>query len=371
LAIAGFSAVPANAATNAIVWCNIADGLANGDAISATGQAGNDACNGVAGLANSVELEFAAASVNSRFTITGPGTFGAAGDAADLAVATNGLSATVLAAGDQATTVAVSTPTVGTITVSYFELVAAGSTIYNTTATETVTITVNAAALAGGVKASTSTSIIDAGATWAGGATDDTVVVTAAASATPSSVIKVVLGQVAGAIATSTKVAVSITGPGSLILSDDDADPAATVIGTGRSLTSTVNATGETFTVGVAPDGNAGVGTITITAGAFTATEKVQFYGSLASLKASVKKNVRGDGAPTVGALDVIGYDKDGVVVPSVGLTITSGTTATIANFTETSSAAADVAAGTAVVDVQGETGKFGAVVLTIKYTAT
>jgi hypothetical protein len=63
--------------------------------------------------------------------------------------------------------------------------------------------------------------------------------------------------------------------------------------------------------------------------------------------------------------------DANSVVVPSVGITLTSGTTATIASFTETTSSAAEATAGTAVVDVTGVTGTFGSVVLAIKDTAT
>jgi hypothetical protein len=54
-----------------------------------------------------------------------------------------------------------------------------------------------------------------------------------------------------------------------------------------------------------------------------------------------------------------------------VGITVTSGTTATIGSFTETTSSAAEATALTAVVDVTGASATFGSVVLTIKDTAT
>ena len=81
LAIAGFSAVPANAANNTYGWCEVADGVAAGDASAPS--ATNNACNGVAGVANTVTLEFANAPATSRITIAGAAaTFGTAGGVA-------------------------------------------------------------------------------------------------------------------------------------------------------------------------------------------------------------------------------------------------------------------------------------------------
>jgi len=146
----------------------------------------------------------------------------------------------------------------------------------------------------------------------------------------------------------------------------------ATVTGTlGRSITVNTDALGQAF-FGIFADGNSGTGTITITQGTTViSTESVTFYGAVASLKATAKKVALGDGSSTAAALDVIAYDANNVVVPSQNLTITSGTTATIASFTGVSSSAVQAAAGTAAVAVVGISGKSGAVVLTIKDTAT
>ena len=86
LAIAGFSAVPANAVTNTYMWCEVADGITDGTAT-------DDVCNGVAGVANTVTLTFVDAPASSRVVVAGSGaTIGTTSDA-DLVIATNGLSA--------------------------------------------------------------------------------------------------------------------------------------------------------------------------------------------------------------------------------------------------------------------------------------
>jgi hypothetical protein len=281
------SVSPANAATNTYVWCEVADGRAAGDTIAASAQAGNDACNGVAGVANSVSVEFLDAPAASRVTVSGAGaTMGTTSDA-DLVIATGGLSATFSGtANNNDGVVTILTPTAGTVTVSLFETLSAG--IYKTTATETVTITVNAAAISGGINVSTSTTFLNKAATVTAATTETTsfssTATPAGAAATPVFAAIVTLGQTAGAITTTTKVAVSLSGPGTLALSASDTDPLSSSIATGRSLTSTVATTGEVFTVGIAPDGNPGVSVLTITAGTYTATRTITWVGAVASL---------------------------------------------------------------------------------------
>jgi hypothetical protein len=323
------SVAPASAATNTKMWCEVADGRAGNATIAASGQAGNDACNGVAGVANSVTLEFADMPVNSRVTVSGSGaTFGTPSAATSVVtVPANALSATFVnsTATDNDSTIPVLTPTVGTVTVSFFELVSAGSTIYKTTATETVTITVNAASLAGGINAATSTSLISDGATWSSITVDDTILESAAAAATPVAAIKVTLSEVAGAITTSTAVTVSIAGPGVLTLSGNNADPLTGTLGTGRSLSTTINGTNMSdgiFTVGVAPDGNPGVATITITAGTFTATETVTFYGTVATLTATAVRGSIPDTAAGTANTDTDAYAAVITAKDSAGLTV-------------------------------------------------
>ena len=329
-----------------------------------------DTGTGVAGVANTVTVEATSDnSVRSLVTVSGAGaTINSA--TGSTSVALDKLSA-VLAAAHTEIPVVINTPTVGTVTVSlYKETASAG--IFSATASDTVTITVSAAPAltAGGINSATTTAALVAGAT-AGSTADAAVSASAAATAagTAAAVVKIVLGQQSGAITGTTAITASVTGPGSLIL--DDTDGLGSPKATGRSLTSTITAMGaETFYVGVAPDGTSGVAVVTITAGTYSVTKSVTFYGKVAKLTATTKKNVA-NGTTHTGALDVVAYDAANVVVPSQAITITSGTTATIASFSATTSSAAEAAAGTAVVDVTAVAAKFGAVVLTIKDTAT
>jgi hypothetical protein len=192
-------------------------------------------------------------------------------------------------------------------------------------------------------------------------------------------VISVTTNSATATTINGTGLRATISGPGTLGITHAADFPAAndaayTTASSGRdiSVSATTAAASDRYIVTVWGDGTSGVSTITLTAGTTVlATETLTFYGAVASLKAAAKKNVANTGSATTAALDVVAYDAAGVVVPSVGLTITSGTTATIASFTSTSSTAAQVAAGTAVVDVTGISGKFGAVVLTIADTST
>jgi len=379
LAIAGFSAVPANAVTNTYMWCEVADGLANGSAT-------DDVCNGVAGPANTVTLEFANVPTNARITISGGGaTFGTPSAATSIVtVPTNALSATFVnaTASSNDSTIPVLTPTAGTVTVSLFETVATG--IYKATATETVTITVNTVAIAGGVDAATSTSLLKGAATWASVTVDDKVLASATASATAVANAKVVLGQVAGSITSTTKVTASVSGPGVLTL--DNNDDLSSAISTGRSLSSTIATTGETFYVGIAPDGTAGVATITITAGTYTATETVTFYGTVTSLKATAVRGSIPDTADGVATGDtdayaavITGTDSAGNAVPVSGFTAVTAAQLTAAGVTAVGFATATAGTysgvtldGTELVVVIDPTAtKTGAKSITVTHTAS
>jgi trimeric autotransporter adhesin len=377
------SVSPASAVTNTYMWCEVADGLTNGSAT-------DDVCNGVAGAANTVTLQFTAAPANSRVTISGAGaTFGAstANGVGSVAatVPTSGLTATHSGtAGDNNSFLTVATPTAGTVIVSLFETLSAG--IYKTTATETVTITVNAAAVSGGINTATTTSLLGAGATWPTITADAKILVPATASATPSSVIRVALGQTAGAITGTTKVTASISGPGLIYLNDNN-NHTSTIIGSGRSLSSTVGGIGaETFYVLVAPDGNAGVATITITAGTFTSTETVTFYGTAATLTATTLRGSIPDTHDGVATGDTAGYaavitakDSAGNAVPVSGFTAVTAAQLTAADITAAGFATAT--AGTyggvvldgseSVVVVDPTATKTGVKSLVITHTAT
>jgi hypothetical protein len=382
------SVSPATAVTNTYMWCEVADGLANGGAT-------DDVCNGVAGAANTVTLEFANAPASSRVTISGAGaTFGTStaigGGGAAATIPTSGLTATHSAtAANNDSYLTVITPTAGTVTVSLFETLSAG--IYKTTATETVTITVNAAPISGGINVSTSTTFLNKAATVTAATTETTsfsASATANSNGTPVFAAIVSLGQVAGAITATTKVAVSLSGPGTLALSDDDVDPLVTPIATGRSLTSTVNATGEVFTVGVAPDGTPGVSVLTITAGTYTATRTITFSGVVASLAVTAVRGSIPDTADGVLTGDTDGYagiitgkDAAGNTVTLTAAEFTAPTAAelTAAVVTNAAVVAATastysgvvVAANAPVLVIDPTATKTGAKSLTLKHTAT
>jgi hypothetical protein len=246
------------------------------------------------------------------------------------------------------------------------------------TVVATATVTWGAATVVGTVSAGNSTSILSTDLlTPFVGTADETISVINTANARAAT-IKVILNDTQATPAAIATKAVTATISGSGLLGGSTgtgttlAYTDATVTGTvGRSITVNTDALGQAF-FGVFADGSSGKGTITITQGTTTiATETVTFFGAVASFKATVMKNVVASGAATTAALDVVALDANSVVVPSVGITVTSGTVATIASFTETTSSAAEAAAGTAVVDVTGVSATFGSVVLTIKDTAT
>ena len=385
LAIAGFSAVPANAA-NTYGWCEVADGVAAGDASAPS--ATNNACNGVAGVANTVTLEFANAPATSRITIAGAAaTFGTASDA-DLVLATNGLSGTYSAtAANNDGTVTVNTPSVGTVTVSLFELVSAG--IYKATATETITITVNAAAISGSIDLATSTAVMNKAATWSSTTetTSTSASATANTSSTPVFAVKVTLGQVAGSITSTTAVKASISGPGLIYLNDNN-DHTTTAIGSGRSLSSTVASTTGTFYVLVAPDGSAGVSTLTITAGTYTATKTITFVGAVASLSYTKVSGIISDldegvltGDTDAYAAVITGKDAAGNAVTLVAGDFTAPTSAAITAAGITNAAVVAATAGTysgvavtadaPVLIIDPTATKTGAKSLTLTHTAS
>ena len=139
VAVLGFgvmSVAPSSAAGNLKMWCDVADGLANGTNAADSGTT-NAACNGVAGAFNYVTLEIAAGADN---VITSTTKITAASGVA--VVSADGLSAVTAGAGN----FQIATPIAGTVTVSYWVRTAG---VLAAAASETVTITVNAAAVSG------------------------------------------------------------------------------------------------------------------------------------------------------------------------------------------------------------------------------
>ena len=333
------------------LYASTADGLTSGTQSSLT-------ASGVAGPNNRVTLTFRTTASESRvLSVSGAGsTLVSVGapTAGTSVVATDKLSALITDDGTaEDVSVVIATPTVGTITASVFAPVQGG--IYSTTAYGTVTITVRAAAIAGGVDAATSTSVNKAGATWAAGSsstTDDTVLASRTASATPISAIKVSLGRVSGAITTTTAVTASISGPGVLYLNDNN-DHSTSAVSTGRSVASTIGGiNAETFYVLVAPDGNSGVGTVTISVGGYTSTETVTFFGAPSKFIATTNIVAGATGVASTDAVTVCALDSAGIAATGATIYAFSGdTTVATVEPSGTTSTSATTAAGTSYTD--------------------
>jgi hypothetical protein len=284
-------------------------------------------CTSVAGPANFVTVTASALAV---YVVLTGGTF------------TDGTTSKTLASGGTAN---IATPTAGTITANGYAIT---DGVASATA-QPVVITVGSANK-GLVDAASSTSYLKAAATWGSITADETSYATRAYTGSAIAVAKVSLAQANGVITTSTAVTATISGPGSLVLNDNN-DTSTSVIASGRAVSSTVATTTEAFHVFVLADGVAGTATVTITAGAYTTTETVVFYGSVASLTATVVNKQIPLSTPTTGAVTVVAKDSLGQVVPGITPAVTTATVASIASGTCSASTAStasscDITAG-------------------------
>ena len=211
------------------------------------------------------------------------------------------------------------------------------------------TVTVKAADLT--PSASTTTSILNAGETTSA-TTDATVFAPKATATDAAAVIVVTPKNAAGGSATESLLA-TVSGTG--------------LIGTGSNAT-TISATGRALVIpagnhiGVFADGTAGVGTVTITtlSGAVIATEKVTFYGDIASIVATTVKPVITVGSNT-STIKAVAYDAAGVTVGAGTLNAFSSNTAIVSD----SGTAATIVNGEAVFTLTGV--KTGGVAITVK----
>jgi hypothetical protein len=237
-------------------------------------------------------------------------------------------------------------PTVaGTYVVKITPTVSAGSTL-NATA-QTLTITVTAApALDTVASAATTTSVISKGdtvtTTNGDNAVDDVIYApkTLSGNADIRALIMVTQKNAAGLTAANESMTVVITGPGTIAKATAGAPYTAAVAGT-RALTLK---NGDA--VAVYSDGTAGVGVISFSTAtvAKLAEEKVNFYGAIASVVATVVSPVIGIGAASAtvgnvaaantGAVYAIAKDAQGFTVcdSATSLYLTSGTTTIISN---------------------------------------
>ena len=253
LTLGGFSAVSASAADNTYMFAYTADGLA-------TGTVANTTANGVAGPANYVTLAFTANAVGIA-TISG-GTFGTG--SGNVTVNTGSTSAVIATALTGRLTVL--TPTVGTITVNYYNNVSAG--VYSSTVTETVVITVNAAQASGVYSSGNTTSYIGAGETFTALTADAAVsaINTYAAneSATATLLVNYKDGVSTGSAITYTSkdtlTATITSGPGTIYV------PTITSAGYGLQFDSTSPAWPNVANTGGSTVGSAAVGKYTASA---------------------------------------------------------------------------------------------------------
>lgn len=213
----------------------------------------------------------------------------------------------------------------------------------------TWTVTVKAADLT--PAATTTTSILNKGETVS--ATADEAVYAPKATATDASaVIAVTPKNAAGGSATESILA-TVTGSG---LIGYGTNP-ATISAQGRAL---VIPAGNH--IGVFADGTAGVSTVTLTtlAGAVIATEKVTFYGDIASIVATPVKSVIATGS-NVSVVKAVAYDASGVTVGAGTLNAYSSDVSVVSD----SGTAATIVNGEAVFTLTGV--KAGGVALTVK----
>jgi hypothetical protein len=231
----------------------------------------------------------------------------------------------------------------------------------------TLTITVTAIPSADTV-AATATAILNAGETVTATA-DATVAATKTASTTDAAAtIKVSLLNAAGSAAVESYTA-TISGPGTI----GAAATAATTAGGAR-----IAVVKNTDVVGVFPDGNSGVATITISsaAGKVLATKTVTFYGAAASLTAStttagkLSKNYLGVGETST--VTIVSLDSAGAARASSGIATATPASTAIATAAVSGDVVTftGVAAGTTNVVISDGTLSYTVPVTVTKSTA-
>ena len=215
--------------------------------------------------------------------------------------------------------------------------------------TVTWTVTVKAADLT--PSASTTTSILNSGEVTT--ATADAAVYAPKATSTDAAAVIVVTPKNAAGGNATESILATVTGSG--------------LIGYGTNATS-MSATGRALVIpngnyiGVFSDGTAGVSTITLTTltGTVIATEKVTFYGDIATIVATPIKSVIAVGANTT-TVKAVAYDAAGVTVGAGTLSAYSSDISVVSD----SGTAAAITNGEAVFTLTGV--KAGGVAVTVK----
>ncbi len=199
--------------------------------------------------------------------------------------------------------------------------------------------------------ASTTTSILNRGEVIT--ATADDSVFAPKAAATDAAAVIVIAQKNAAGRTTSESLLATVTGSGSVGYGTN----ATTMSVLGRSV---VIPSGNY--IGVFADGTAGVGTITITTltGTVLATEKVTFYGDIATIEATAVKSVIAVGANTT-TVKAVAKDASGVTVGAGTLYAYSSDVTTVSD----SATATTIVNGEAVFTITGV--KTGGAAITVK----
>ena len=269
--------------------------------------------------------------------------------------------ATVVVAGDSLTANINSTVNTAGYVTAKFTVTLAAPTVAGTYVATILTTrpssgpsiswTINVAAGDTTPSASTTTSILNRGEVITATA-DDSVFAPKVASSDAAAVIVLSQKNAAGRATTESLLA-TVTGSGLVGYGTN-----ATTIGSaGRSL---VIPSGNY--IGIFADGTAGVGTITITTltGTVLATEKVTFYGDIATIEATAVKSVIAVGANTT-TVKAVAKDASGVTVGAGTLYAYSSDVTTVSD----SATATTIVNGEAVFTITGV--KTGGAAITVK----
>jgi hypothetical protein len=351
------SVAPSQAAGNANLWVEVADGVSDG----AASTDGNAAGGAVAGPYNSMQISALAFGAGDVVELTG----GTIVSSTNSGVLNTAKTAVVLAAGTSVLTIA--TPTVGTITAKLYKNTAG---VVSTTASETVVVTVAAAALSGTYNAAKSPIYLVAGETFtatADATTTPSKVKTYVATDSATASIVVYSKDALGVAVTNDTFTATITsGPGTLATAVQANGQYDSVTAYAKSSDDSLG----TYSVSARPDssgraaffiyanGQAGNSTITIrnSAGTILSTKTVSFSDTtIASITATVLKNyVQGDAATaTTNVIKLTLKDAAGNAIssPAAYPTVTSSST-TLGTGSQTGAAGV---ADTATANASGE----------------
>ena len=321
---------------------------------------------GIAGAFNFVNLsaDSWSATAGNDYVVTTDGTFGTVASGATVATDKKSFVASQLQ-----TTFQVMTPTVGTVTVSYWKRTAG---VLAATAFETVAITVTATKQKGTFSAANSTAFVVAGETNTAWAATADAAVTGVATANVDTAVASIAVSLKDALKldiNDTVTATVISGGANVkVLNYSESVTgiaAAEVVAAGTVSANKLSTSGKALVL-VYANGIAGPAQVrlSLTDGTVLATKTVTFASTtVATLEATVVKKYVSSSSGT-GAITVVAKDSAGNVINGAAITATSGTTTAITATT----ASATTTAGKATFDINAASATAaGASVITFK----